>query len=219
MKIITTKKSIPDQVFEALLNAISTDEFPAGKRLPSEHELCENFGVSRPSVKTAIDRLQLLGLVEQKVGDGTYVKDYSASDFLHLYADFFVKQQDLSELLSLRKAIESEAYQTAADHHNKNHITTLLNLNKSIQQQPDQQPVSTMISNIVEFHFTLCLASENRYFVQLHQIMQPAIRKNVESCYHQYLGLLDNYSIIVNSFNDKNKAEGLRSLLLLLSVR
>jgi GntR family transcriptional regulator of arabinose operon len=62
------------QVFEHVLADINSGRFKDGERLPSEIELVEQFATSRPTVARALRDLQNLGLVERKVGSGTYVR-------------------------------------------------------------------------------------------------------------------------------------------------
>ena len=62
------------QVFEHVLADIESGRLKDGERLPSEAELVQQFGASRPTVARALRDLQNLGLVERKVGSGTYVR-------------------------------------------------------------------------------------------------------------------------------------------------
>ncbi len=62
------------QVFEYVLADIESGRFKEGDRLPSEIELVKLFATSRPTVARALRDLQNLGLVERKVGSGTYVR-------------------------------------------------------------------------------------------------------------------------------------------------
>ena len=69
------------QVFEQVLADIESGRLKEGDRLPSEIELVKEFATSRPTVARALRDLQNLGLVERKVGSGTYVrKTQRASD-------------------------------------------------------------------------------------------------------------------------------------------
>jgi GntR family transcriptional regulator of arabinose operon len=61
------------EVFEHVLADIESGKFKEGERLPSEAELVIRFAASRPTVARALRDLQNLGLVERKVGSGTYV--------------------------------------------------------------------------------------------------------------------------------------------------
>jgi GntR family transcriptional regulator of arabinose operon len=62
------------QVFEHVLADINSGRLKDGDRLPSEIVLVEQFATSRPTVARALRDLQNLGLVERKVGSGTYVR-------------------------------------------------------------------------------------------------------------------------------------------------
>ena len=60
-------------IYEELKQDISSGRYKPGERLPSEHKLEERFGASRMTVYKAIRELQSLGIVNRKVGSGTYV--------------------------------------------------------------------------------------------------------------------------------------------------
>jgi GntR family transcriptional regulator, arabinose operon transcriptional repressor len=62
------------QVFEHVLADIESGILKEGERLPSEIELVKKFATSRPTVARALRDLQNLGLIERKVGSGTYVQ-------------------------------------------------------------------------------------------------------------------------------------------------
>ena len=62
------------RVFEQVLAEIESGRLKEGERLPSEIELVKEFATSRPTVARALRDLQNLGLVERKVGSGTYVR-------------------------------------------------------------------------------------------------------------------------------------------------
>lgn len=62
------------KIFESLHQGILGGDYQAGRSLPSEVELAAQFGVSRPTVAHALAELERLGLVERRVGSGTYVR-------------------------------------------------------------------------------------------------------------------------------------------------
>lgn len=67
-------RKISDQIFDQLREIIYRGRFKPGEKLPPERELADSFGASRPSVKSAINKLVNLGIVEQMQGKGTYVR-------------------------------------------------------------------------------------------------------------------------------------------------
>jgi len=62
------------RVFEALQHEIRSGRLKSGQRLPSEADLVGRFGASRITVGRAVRDLQLAGLVDRRVGSGTYVR-------------------------------------------------------------------------------------------------------------------------------------------------
>lgn len=62
------------QISRDLLTDIANARYGPGSRLPSEAQLCQKFKVSRPTVGRALRELQDQGLIERRVGSGTYVR-------------------------------------------------------------------------------------------------------------------------------------------------
>lgn len=72
-RLVSKKKS--EHVVEQILEAIKSGRYGPGDKLPPEEEIAKLTGVSRPSVREALGALRLIGILETKVGDGTYVKN------------------------------------------------------------------------------------------------------------------------------------------------
>lgn len=70
------RRSVPDEVFDQILDDVVSGEFAPGQPLPSERRLAEVLGVSRPAVREALQRVAQAGLVEVRQGDATTVRDY-----------------------------------------------------------------------------------------------------------------------------------------------
>lgn len=81
-----TVTSGPERSYQRLANEIalliSSSEFAANDRLPSERILAERFGVSRTSIREAIIALEIRGAVEVKGGSGIYVRGLKPFSFL-----------------------------------------------------------------------------------------------------------------------------------------
>ncbi|GAA3593266.1 FadR/GntR family transcriptional regulator [Agrococcus terreus] len=98
-------------VREAIVHALTTRMFEgphmAGSKLPSERQLAEELGVSRAQVREAIQSLGLLGVVEIRHGDGTYLRE-SGGDLLPRVIEWglFLGERRLLELVEARQHIE-----------------------------------------------------------------------------------------------------------------
>lgn len=105
-----------DQALAKLKELISSGEFTAGSRLPTERELTQRFGVSRSSLREAVRALALVGVLEPRVGDGTYVTTLEP-DLLLTGVGFvsdLVDGASLLELHHVRRVLEPEATRLAA---------------------------------------------------------------------------------------------------------
>lgn len=70
-----TRRSVPDEVFEQIVNDVVRGELAVGASLPSERQLAEVLGVSRPTVREALQRLAHAGVLEVRQGGATTVRD------------------------------------------------------------------------------------------------------------------------------------------------
>ncbi len=69
---VRTKK-VASVVAEQIIRTIKDGSFPVGSKLPSEFELAEEMGVSRPTIREALSALTAVGLIESRPGSGNYV--------------------------------------------------------------------------------------------------------------------------------------------------
>lgn len=87
-----------EQLRQGILNQIRAQHIPAGTRLPTEAELCDAFGISRPVVRQAYNMLIESGVVERMRGRGTFVRadDYHGL-FINKQISFSVEMASLGQ--------------------------------------------------------------------------------------------------------------------------
>lgn len=66
-------KKLYIQIADQIMQHVRGGKLPPGSKLPSERDLAQQMGVSRPSVREALIALELLGVVEIRIGQGTFV--------------------------------------------------------------------------------------------------------------------------------------------------
>jgi GntR family transcriptional repressor for pyruvate dehydrogenase complex len=98
------------QIAAQLSSLIASGEFPEGSRLPSERDLAEQLGVSRPSVREALIALEVQGKVVVKVGAGVFVAPARPV----AVPDPLTEGQGPFDLLRARWLIEGESAAEAA---------------------------------------------------------------------------------------------------------
>jgi GntR family transcriptional repressor for pyruvate dehydrogenase complex len=105
-----------DQAIEGIRELIGSGSVRAGDRLPKENELAALLGVSRSSLREAVRALELVGVVQARQGDGTYVTSLAPSLLLgvmSIVVDFSDEKATL-ELLEVRRLLEPAAASLAA---------------------------------------------------------------------------------------------------------
>jgi GntR family transcriptional repressor for pyruvate dehydrogenase complex len=111
----TTTGSATDQAIAKLKELISSGQFSAGARLPTERELTQRFGVSRSSLREAVRALALIGVLEPRVGDGTYVTTLEPDLLLtgFGFVSDLASGESLLEMHHVRRVLEPEATRLA----------------------------------------------------------------------------------------------------------
>src|ERR1700710_2912786 len=101
------RTTLTASAFEQLISYVVNGAWRPGDRLPPERELCQQFGIARTSLREALKAMELVGMVDSRVGDGTFVSP--RSDFLSrplLWAFTGTDQEELAEILEARMLVE-----------------------------------------------------------------------------------------------------------------
>jgi GntR family transcriptional repressor for pyruvate dehydrogenase complex len=102
--------------FERLIANIVQGKWKAGEKIPTERVLCQQLGIARNSLREALKAMELLGMVDSRVGEGTFV--CPRSEFLSrplLWAFTGANQHELKNLLEARAMIEADLASLAAN--------------------------------------------------------------------------------------------------------
>lgn len=100
-------------IVDELRRLIKGEGIKTGGKLPSERELAERLGVGRSSVREALRSLELLGLIETRRGEGTFLADFQKHQFVEVLAGFIMQQPNsLYDVLETRRMHEVSAIET-----------------------------------------------------------------------------------------------------------
>ena len=101
------KKLASTAVFDAIADDIANHKILPGEKLPSENDLATHYGVSRITIRTALNMLTALGLIETRNGGGSYVKKFKFSDVTDRTAKVMANQTTYSDINEYRRIIET----------------------------------------------------------------------------------------------------------------
>lgn len=156
-----------DQVVERIEKLILDGQLKSGDRLPSERELCDQFGVSRTVIRESIKSLQEKGLVEIRPGVGTFVHDGMADIMRQSIGRIIMKDKrhGLGNLTQVREIIEPEIAALAAENATQADIQAMQSAISTMDES--MHDVDAYIVADQAFHLALAKATQNTLIVDL----------------------------------------------------
>ena len=177
------QRRLSDDIVEQLEGMILEGTLKSGERLPAERALAEQFGVSRPSLREAIQKLAAKGLLVSRQGGGNYVVETLGSTFsdplLHLLENNPEAQRDL---LEFRQTLEAScAYYAAlrATEVDRERLTAAFDALQDCYTRDDE--VSRIEEGAADARFHLAIAEASHNAVLLHTIrgLFDLLKRNV----------------------------------------
>ena len=159
---------LTDQAIAKIKDLIMSGEFTAGSKLPNEQDLSQRLGLSRNSLREAVRALTLIGVLEPRVGDGTYVT--SLEPDLLLTGMGFISDlmtgSTVLELHQVRRILEPVATEMAAT---RLDATDLASLERCLADMDEASSTQAFIAADAEFHRIIVAASGNATLASLIQ--------------------------------------------------
>lgn len=143
------------KVAEQLKKQITNEVIKPGERLPSERELAEQLGVSRPTIREAMIALELSGVIEIRTGSGIYVSR-QINKSANLLSD---KGVGPFEILEIRYIVEAEACALAATRISDAQLGQLRNTITEMEEEEKQVNASEKADQ--KFHSIIAQACQN----------------------------------------------------------
>ena len=109
------KINLSNEAFNHILAIIAAQGYEPGTKIPSEHELVITLGVSRNTIRSALNRLNALGILEARHGNGYFLKNVDVDVFSSLQLPIFLEaHSNLETLTEFRMGVEPQGAALAA---------------------------------------------------------------------------------------------------------
>ncbi|PDM38550.1 GntR family transcriptional regulator [Bacillus cereus] len=97
------------EIDKKIRSIMEEDGLVAGDRLPSERELSSRLNVGRSSVREALRALELVGLIETRRGEGTFIRNFYDNGLVQLIAPFLLQdEKTIRDLLQTKRLLEKD---------------------------------------------------------------------------------------------------------------
>ncbi len=121
------RAGITELVVQRIKELLERGELKAGSRLPPERELAEMLSISRPSLRTALKALSVMGIIRAKPGAGTYIADSLPEVFTEpMHFMTLINNTSVEELFEARRIIEAGLAELAAERASADDIQALV---------------------------------------------------------------------------------------------
>jgi GntR family transcriptional repressor for pyruvate dehydrogenase complex len=177
-----TRQPLYEQVADTIQEMISTHELGPGTRLPTERELAQQMDVNRTTVHQAVGLLQQRGLVEMKVGSGTYVIDMPPSvvaDSIQRYFTF--GNCSFQDLVTLRCILEPEMAALAARSATAKDLALLNQTIRKLEEAFERDDETAFAFFEMDFHEGIASATHNELIMAISKGMHNLVRDWLET--------------------------------------
>jgi GntR family transcriptional repressor for pyruvate dehydrogenase complex len=203
-------KRIYQSVVEQFVDLIKKGKLHVGQKLPSERVLAEMLNVSRASLREAFSAMEIIGLIEVRPGEGSFVTDLNIAPFINTIAPLFLKDSSLEEdLLQFRRMLECEAVKLAADNANAENCKRMEEPLEMMRKAIENNDTSMGAEADIQFHKAIFALSGNVIMMKASEyigfIFEASVKfnrekilvnnQNTEELYRQHKQI---YEAIIN---------------------
>lgn len=129
------------------------DGLVAGDRLPSERELSSRLNVGRSSVREALRALELVGLIETRRGEGTFIRNFYDNGLVQLIAPFLLQdEKTIRDLLQTKRLLEKDMIRLVCNLPKETFSKVLSKLHQVLEENESSIPMlhQTFFKTIIE---------------------------------------------------------------------
>ncbi|HET9662439.1 MAG TPA: FadR/GntR family transcriptional regulator [Thermomicrobiales bacterium] len=193
------REPVATQVARKLVEYLLSGAVEPGARMPSERKLAEAFGVGRSAMREAIKSLSLIGLVEVRQGDGTYLRKADSALLTEVIEwGLLLGERRTMDLVEARQELEIVLAGLAARRRTEQDIE---DMRRSLQRMKQATAGSSFVEADVQFHMRLAEAAGNLALRDIHSSVQALLRTwigrvlatpgSLEPSYLEHVPILD----------------------------
>ena len=149
-----------------------------GDKIESDRTLAEKFGVGRSAVREALKVLDVLGMIDIRPGQGTFISNSEAGFFIiPLSWSIFLNGDQIDEILELRDMLELKAAELAAKSDDEKAREHLNDVTGRIRDAYMNNDAKVLLNNDVEFHLCIAECSGNAVIYTMIQTISNLMRQ------------------------------------------
>jgi len=172
------RTSLSDEIITQILDLIKRNVLAPGDRLPPERELCKRFGVGRSSLREALRSLSAMGILDGRVGEGTFVNDNNQFLQKALQWGMLLDRKKVQDLLETRLMLESENAFWAAERAGEEDLRAIEEALVDMKQALNDR--AQFLAADLRFHLQIAEATQNTILASLLEATRGYLQEWIE---------------------------------------
>ncbi|CAH2716095.1 HTH-type transcriptional repressor NanR [Neobacillus rhizosphaerae] len=150
------------EIVKQLREMITIDGLKTGDKIPSERELSERLNFGRSSVREALRALELLGLIETRRGEGTFIRDFRGHQLVQLLSTFILQDEKAKrDVFETKNFIEMDCLRLALQRIDNESMENLIEWAKKTNSIHDD-----------DFFYRIMEMADNHLFLRMWLILK-----------------------------------------------
>jgi GntR family transcriptional repressor for pyruvate dehydrogenase complex len=207
---------------EQIKQLITDGRLKPGDRLLAERELADQFQVSRASVREAIRTLEMLGVIDIRPGEGTFVRASNGDDIIRPLAMFLaVERSSLLDMFEMRRIFETATARLAAERATEEELDQIEAMLESMRERLNVEDPEKGEEFDAAFHYAVAEASHNSLLTKLFKTVSEEFAKANSvarrQLYHNHIGnaqkIIDQHSEILEAIRSRSPQAASNAML------
>lgn len=204
------RKSLAQEVADAIKEKIQEGFFPLHAQLPTEPELMKSFSVGRSTIREATRYLSQSGFVQVKQGIGSFVISSSGSQGL----DDKIEKAGFDEIFEVRQLIEMQIIEKAVINRMPRHLTAMRKSLKERARFAAAGDLEACIKADIAFHTIVAESCGNSILTELYKTLSTHVSKSFSESYtntQPFIYSQKEHEMLLKHIESGNKIKALDS--------
>ncbi len=170
------KTSVAAAAFDQLIAFVVKGNWKTGQRIPPERELCRQLGIARTSLREALKAMEMIGMLDSRVGDGTFVcprTEFLARPLLWSFTG--MDREELRDIMEARMFLEKDLAGLAAQRASDSEIDRIGEAVQMLRRNMERS--EPILDADMEFHMSVAEAAHNDIMKNAVQLLRNLMRE------------------------------------------
>ena len=178
--MVVQRTKLSDQVADQLRSMSTGKQYRPGEKLPVEAELAAQFGVSRITVREAMHKLDIMGIVDVRQGAGTFVREITPNAYIKtLLPMLSMDNNSLKDIFEIRQIIECKSAELAALNATPEDLAQVKLPLSKMAETARTGKLRQYNELDVQFHYAVAKCTHNQILITIQELLSDLVEGSI----------------------------------------